>query len=145
MKTCLLRLLFAAVLGAPSVLRSQAAPTPATVDSTAKRKSGVTATILSGVVPGLGHFYAHDNTRGTILLGIFATGVALGAGGENAVTPAGLVLIGLPWWYGVLTAHTAVDRYNRGLEAKLTVLPAFDRSKTGRGVPSLQFGLSAVW
>lgn len=77
-------------------------------------KSGTTATLLSAMLPGFGHFYAEENRTGIVLAALFAAGVALGAGGENSTSGAAALLIGGgPWWYGVIDAHKAAARYNQ--------------------------------
>lgn len=111
-------------------------------DSTPIRKSGTVATVYSMFLPGAGHLYAQDYRRGGILLGLFATGVALGAVGENAVTPVGLLLAGAPWWYGVLTAHSAVGRYNRRIEAGLALAPPTGSRERGGLAGSLAIRVS---
>jgi hypothetical protein len=83
------------------------------VSSTIEIKSGKTATILSAMLPGLGHLYAEDRRTGVVLMALFAGAVKLGIAGENSVTgPIPMLLGAGPWWYGVLDAHNAVTRYN---------------------------------
>jgi hypothetical protein len=76
-------------------------------------KSGTTATLLSAVLPGLGHFYAEEPRTGAVLITLFAAGIALGAGGENSAAGPIALLVGAgPWWYGFIDAHNAAARYN---------------------------------
>lgn len=100
-------------------LPAQSAPDSARarpVSSLTELKSGKTATILSAMLPGLGHLYAEDRRTGAALIVLFASAVALGISGENSVTgPIPLLLGAGPWWYGVLDAHNAVTRYNHAL------------------------------
>jgi hypothetical protein len=77
-------------------------------------KSGTTATLLSAMLPGIGHVYAGEYRTGTVLIALFASGIALGASGENSTSGLTALLIGAgPWWYGVIDAHNAAARYNR--------------------------------
>jgi hypothetical protein len=77
-------------------------------------KSGTTATLLSVLVPGLGHLYAEDRRTGVVLITLFAAAIAVHAGGENATSsPIALLLVGGPWCYGVIDAHNAAARYNQ--------------------------------
>ena len=103
-------------LSAPGLL-AQSAPDSVValaVSPATELKSGTTATLLSAVLPGLGHLYAEDRRTGAVLMTLCAVAVALHATGENATSsPIALVLVGGPWWYGVLDAHNAVARYNR--------------------------------
>jgi hypothetical protein len=101
-------------------LGAQSAPDSAAVraDST-ELKSGATATVLSAFVPGLGHLYAEDRRTGAVLLTLFAGAIALHAVGENATSsPIAVLIVGVPWFYGVIDAHNAAERYNRAHATK---------------------------
>jgi hypothetical protein len=102
---------------------AQAAPGAVPDTAGAPEKSALTATLISVFLPGGGHLYAEDKRRGAVLLSVFAVGVVLGAGGENAVTLPGMVLVGIPWWYGVIDAHNAVRRYNRARASRVSLVP----------------------
>ena len=99
-------------------------------------KSEKTATILSMFLPGFGHFYAEDNRTGTILATAFAGACLIGACGENATSsPIALLLVGVPYWYGVIDAHHAVQRYNRA-HAKTARVELHPRLIVISGVPA---------
>jgi hypothetical protein len=131
------------LLLAPAVSIAQAAPAATVADSaTPNRKSRAVAVVYSALLPGTGHLYAQDYRRGVVLLTLVGTGLALGAGGENAVTPVGLALIAVPWWYAVLTSSGAVTRYNRRLEVKVGLGTRLEPGSDGGMTPSLRFGLT---
>ena len=106
-----------------SVGAAQAPPAPSSDTVRVPKKSTAAATLLSVLLPGTGHLYAEDKRRGGVLLGMTITGWALGAGGENAVSLPGILLIGIPWWYAVIDAHNAVARYNRRRALRVSVVP----------------------
>jgi hypothetical protein len=102
-------LIFGVRLGAQSATDSAGAR-PDSIEL----KSGITATVLSAFVPGLGHLYAEDRRTGAVLITLFAGAIALHAVGENATSsPIATLIVGGPWFYGVIDAHNAAERYNR--------------------------------
>jgi hypothetical protein len=118
MRNCAFRIavITSALLFSGSRLPAQSAPDSigaGPVSSPIELKSGKTATLLSAMLPGLGHLYAEDRRTGAVLIALFAGAVALRIAGENSVTgPIPLLLGAGPWWYGVLDAHNAATRYN---------------------------------
>jgi hypothetical protein len=125
-----------------SVGAAQAPPTPSPDTVRAPEKSVMTATLLSVVLPGTGHLYAEDKRRGAVLLTMTLTGLALGAGGENAVTLPGMVLVGIPWWYAVIDAHNAVARYNRRRASRVSVVPWVTPGRLAQRSDPLRVGIT---
>ena len=123
MRNCVLRIavITSALVSFGSPLSAQWPPDSAgapPVSSPIELKSDKTATILSAMLPGLGHLYAEDRRTGVMLMALFAGAVKLGIAGENSVTgPIPMLLAAGPWWYGVLDAHNAVTRYNHAHSA----------------------------
>jgi hypothetical protein len=118
MRNCVLRIavIIGAMVSFGLQLQAQSVPDSAGARPQSSRtelKSGKTATLLSVMLPGLGHLYADDRRTGVVLMTLFASAIAFGIAGENSVTgPIPLLLGACPWWYGVLDAHNAVTRYN---------------------------------
>ncbi len=111
-------------------------------DSATKPKSALTATLLSGAVPGFGHLYAGEKRTGWVLVGLWVGALAIGAGGENATSsPLALVLVAGPWWYGVVDAHNAVARYNKKLALRVSVAPHVWPRYAGSGGLAPRVGL----
>jgi hypothetical protein len=94
------------------------------------------------MLPGIGHFYAGEYRTGTVLIALFASAIALGAGGENSTSgPAALLIGAAPWWYGVIDAHNAAVRYNRahdGNPSTVEIRPILVGAKR-----TLQIGIGA--
>lgn len=85
-------------------------------DSTATRKSAVTATLLAYLFPGGGHYYAGEPGRGAIITSAFAIGFTFGFMRDTPnFEGSGLLLIGVAagaYLYGIWDAHNAVRRAN---------------------------------
>jgi hypothetical protein len=126
------------------VVTAQAPPTPSPDTVSAPKKSATTATLLSVLLPGTGHLYAEDNRRGGVLLAMTLTGWALGAGGENVVLLPGMLLVGIPWWYAVIDAHNAVERYNRRRASRVSVVPWVAPVLMARGGDARRVGITVA-
>lgn len=79
-------------------------------------KDPTTATLISVVLTGGGHFYAGDNKTGAILLGIGVGAPLIGASASNIenFTPLYLGLAASlgAWVYGIATSADAAREYN---------------------------------
>ncbi len=94
------------------------------------------------MLPGIGHFYAGEYRTGTVLIALFASAIAVGAGGENSTSgPAALLIGAVPWWYGVIDAHNAAARHNRAREANPS--PVQIRPRLVGANRTLQIGIGA--
>jgi hypothetical protein len=135
----------ALLLSAPRLLAQSAPDTVVARAALAptELKSGTTATLLSTVLPGLGHLYAEDRRTGAVLMTIFAAAVALTGGhGENCQSgPVAALLCAGPWWYGVIDAHNAVARYNRAHTTQAADIPVHPVMTVGAN-GTVGFGIS---
>jgi TM2 domain-containing membrane protein YozV len=119
--------LFLVVPGAAQV-RQDSAGTFREMPAPPGQKDPRLAGALSVFVPGLGHLYAGETLKGTVLSGIFVGSIVavIGAdiGQTNAsITPAAwgaITLLGGVYLYALIDAPFAADRANaRGSEAHL--------------------------
>jgi len=141
---------------------------PSGVEAPERKREGVA--MLRGIVPGAGHFYAGERTRGTVLAAAFVVGVGLMTIGEEeewVCDPdiflgegcyydwtqayedrvwAGFALSFGSIVYSVLDARKAARRTNRrnGLvEARVTAVPHVVPSR--RGSTMVGISLRSAW
>ena len=148
----------AALLAVAAPLTAQTA-SGATTSMDARGKSPTAARVI-GIIPGAGHMYAGETTRGFAYLGgvvgvLLVGGTALAvdcvgdlSGGEdcgspileNVVTAAALGL----WGYSIYDAGRAAHRTNaaRGLRTSFLIAPSRRAALDGHPVRTVKVGLS---
>lgn len=114
-------------------------------ERTATTKDPATATLLSVVFVGGGHFYAGETGRGLLLLSLSAAAVGGGlalasidvancsscASRASSIAYAGALLAAVPWFVGMADAGNAARRHNR--RYGLAVSPSVGRTAPETG------------
>jgi hypothetical protein len=108
-------------------------------------KDGGTAVLFGFLLTGAGQFYAGNNTKGAVLLGLSLAEVATAVGvigncdpycSDSDITTAEVLLLPalFNWVYGMATAPGDVRKWNEAHGAVARVRPSLERVEGGMGL-----------